>query len=142
MGGHGDADRRRRLYLGALEREGDGQLGLQPLGDQCRLAGVLDPVDDHHELVTAEPGDEVGRADDRAQAAGHRHQQGITRPVTEGVVHRLEPVEIEEQEGGPDTAAPPAGQGAFEELDEQRPVGQTGERVVQGAVLAARPRCA
>ena len=65
------------------------------------------------------------------QSGGNRNQQPVTSLVTERVVHVLELVEIDVQRGadGPVTAA--AGQELLDAVHDQRPVGQTGQPIVQ-----------
>ena len=113
----------------------------QPLGDHHRGAGLGDVVDQHHELVAAQPrqrearlvaGHDVGGAQARLQAAGHGHEQAIGRERAEAVVHDPESIERERQDRelvlG---AALGALDRALDEIDEQQPVRQAGERIGQ-----------
>ena len=68
------------------------------------------------------------------QAAGDRLQQLVADRVPERVVDRLEVVEVEEEDG---VVAPARGEQLAEPVEEERAVGQAGERVVEGLVLEA-----
>ena len=65
------------------------------------------------------------------QAPADVDEQLVAGAVAEAVVDDLEAVEVEEQHGD---ARPALGarQGLREPVDEERPVGQAGERVVEG----------
>ena len=91
-------------------------------------AGVLQ---EDGELIPAEPGDRVGRPHRSPQAFGHRQEQLVPGGVAEAVVHGLEPVEIEEQDRGGRPAALGAGQCVGHPVDEQGPVGQGRERIME-----------
>ena len=64
-------------------------------------------------------------------APGDGLEHDVARLVAVGVVHRLEPVEVAEQQ----RHVVPAGQRLAQPVDEQRPVGQARELVVERAVL-------
>ena len=91
---------------------------------------VLDVVEHDRELVAAEPRDDVEFAQAVAQALRGLDEHAVADLVAEGVVHRLEMVEVDEQQrdaaplpaGAPDHVAGP--------LEVQRAVGQTREVVV------------
>ncbi|GAC1324011.1 MAG: hypothetical protein NVSMB13_04760 [Mycobacteriales bacterium] len=76
------------------------------------------------------------RSEPRSRS-GSLDEQLVADLVTEGVVHALEPVEVEEQHGHRLLAGPGPQQALLEPVLEQRPVGQPGERVVEGLVLKA-----
>ena len=63
----------------------------------CSL--VAHALDHDHELVAADPADQVVRAEVGPQPAGHRDEQLVADAVAERVVDELEPVEVEEQDG-------------------------------------------
>ena len=77
-------------------------------------------------------------ADGVLESAGGLHQQFVAGLVADGVVDRLEAVEVDEEHGRAAVAAAAAGQGLPDPLGEQRAVGQVGERVVRGVVLQLR----
>ncbi len=73
-------------------------------GELDRFGDVLDVLAHDHELVAAEPGDGVGRADRAHEPSRDLEQQLVADDVTETVVHELEAVEVEEEHG--DVAVP------------------------------------
>ena len=78
----------------------------------------------------------VGRAPARSRV-GHPHQQLVADGVAPGVVDDLELVEVDEEHG---RAAGLAGQGVLETVEEQGPVGQPGEVVVQHRLASSPSR--
>ena len=98
------------------------------------LAGDL--LQQQPELVAAEAGDRVGRADRFAQACGDADQQVVAGLVAERVVDLLEVVDVDEQDRGERAGVPAdALERLLEAVGEQHAVGQAGERIVQRAVL-------
>ncbi|GFN07389.1 hypothetical protein Smic_59450 [Streptomyces microflavus] len=91
--------------------------------------------DERGELVTAEPRRGVPGPDGLLEAAGGLDEQLVARLVADGVVDRLEAVEVDEEHGGARVAGPAAGERLADPGGEQGPVGQVGERVVLGVVL-------
>ena len=121
--------------LADVHRGGDG--GQRGLRDGHRVVDAVPAVDQDDELVAAHPGDQVavvGHA--RGQPPADHHQQPVTEVVAEAVVDRLEAVQVEEAHPDP---LPGAGgvEHPAQRLEEQRPVGQPGQRVVQR--LEAQP---
>jgi hypothetical protein len=102
-----------------------------PLGDLV----VRHVVHQHRELVPAQAGHGVARSQAGLQPAGDLHQQLVPGQVAEAVVDALEAVDVQE-EGGEAVLrpAPEAGQAGGQPVHEQGPVGQAGQRVVEGAV--------
>lgn len=88
------------------------------------------------ELVTAKPGDEIGAAQDRAKLARHALQQRIAGLVAERVVDFLEPVEIDEQKTRRLAGGAAAGDHRFQFVVEGAPVGQVGQCIVVGRMVA------
>jgi hypothetical protein len=110
-----------------LTVDGDG------LGQQVEHAGgdllavvVVDVLQQHRELVAAHARGDVARADADTDAPGGGHQHGVARPVAGAVVDRLEVVEVEEQHG---RHAAAARQRRLDAAQEQRAVGEPGQRV-------------
>ena len=68
------------------------------LGQRARVVFVGQVLAQHRELVAAKAGDGVGRTEHVVQAAGHDSQELVAGLVTQPVVHRLEAVEVEEQQ--------------------------------------------
>ena len=122
--GHGDRLRERELHA---------------LGHRGRLARIADVLQQHGELVAAQPGDGVARTERPAQPARDGLEELVAGLVPEGVVDRLEAVEVEEQHRAAPTAAAPARapQRPREAVEEERAVRQAGERVVQHVVAEA-----
>ena len=67
-------------------------------GEHLHLARRV--VDEDDELVAAEARGEVVGADGRADPVGDGREQPVAVGVAEEVVHDLEPVEVEDQDGG------------------------------------------
>ncbi len=82
------------------------------------------------EFVPAEAGDEVGVAHDRAQAIGHRAEQLVALRMAKRVVHLLELVEVDEQDGAALALLMRLHEHAHDLLAEIGAVRQLGERVV------------
>ena len=131
-GGEGDADAHRDEQLALLEEERPLQLGAEPLGHRGDRARVLHVLEEHGELVAAEPGDGVLRPQADGQPLAESDEELIARAVSEAVVDDLEAVEIEEEHGEQLASALGARQGEGEAIDEERSVGQAGEGVEEG----------
>ena len=104
------------------------------LRDRDRGADGADVVEQHRELVAAEPGDDVLRPHARAQPVGDVEQQPVAGIVPEAVVHQLEAVDVEEEHGDGAARIGRGRERAVESGEEARAVRQAGERVVVGAV--------
>ncbi len=132
--GHGDPYAGGDEVLGPLHRVGLGEGGGDPVGDRHGLVLVGEAVDQDAELVPAEAGDDVARAQVGAQPRRDRPQQRVAGVVTHAVVDQLEVVEVEEE----DADRRPGGRGApqrvAQRVDEAEPVGEPGQRVVQDPV--------
>ena len=92
--------------------------------------GAAGAVEQHAELVAAEPGRDVARSQGAPQALGDDPQQLVTRGVAEEVVDALEAVEVDEEQRARARGLDP--------LAEQPPVGRPGQRVVLGLVADLR----
>ena len=88
----------------------------------------------HGELVAAETRHRVTGPQDAAQSFAERHEQRVAGVVAEAVVDELEPVEVEEQHRDGCVVTPGAREGEHEELEEQRAIRKSGQRVVMGLV--------
>ncbi len=107
----------------------------QPFGD---LAGVLldvRPGQQYCELIPTQPGRHVAAAHQTAQSLAQRAQQQISGIMAVTVVDRLEVIQIDQQQRDRLTAPRGLGHGRFDPLDEVAPVGQLGQRVVEGGLF-------
>ena len=89
-----------------------------------RVLLVRDVAQQDAEFVAAQAGGEVGAAQGRPKPVGDRDEGLVAGGVTEGVVDRLEVVEVEEQ-GGDGPGADSLGERRLRGLHEPAPVGQT-----------------
>ena len=102
-----------------------------PAADAHGVVGPADPFAEHGELVAAQPGDRVARTDDALQPDRHGAQQAVAPFVPEGVVDRLEVVEVEEQDSDRLVGAPQLVERHLQAIHEEVPVGQPGQLVVR-----------
>ena len=88
------------------------------------LLRLLDPRlgQDHRELVAADAARDVGGADHLAHALGRLGEHGVAGEMADLVVHVLEVVEVEDDQGEPPVVAVRAGALARERLVEVPPV--------------------
>ena len=95
---------------------------------------AVDVPDDEDELVAAEAGRGLARPHAVHEPVADLLEHGVPRFVAQAVVHDLEPVEVEEEHG--DVGAVPAVPCQFlvQAVEEQGPVGQAGEGVVERLV--------
>src|SRR6201999_1662851 len=102
--------------------------------------GVVQAIDQDEELVTAEPADQscletcaaaIHRPQRHLQPLADLPQQLIARLVTQGVIHRLESIEIKKQHRAAALLliAYPE-QGLLEAFHEHRPVSQSGQAIL------------
>ncbi len=131
----GDADAGTGVHLPARHLDGRVEGVEDALGHLHHGSGIGGVLEQHGELVAAEAGGRVARTQAAPQAVGHGAEQLVARPVPEAVVDQLEVVEVDEghgRDGGVGAADP--GQRVLDPVEEQRPVGQSGEGVVEGLV--------
>ena len=114
----------------------DPQRQRQRLEDAIRRVGRLlhsvDVLQEQRELIAAEARRRVAGANTRREALRHFDQHLVAGGVPEAVVDRLEVVEVEEHDGDALVLAPRAGDRVPDALGEERPVGEPGDRVVEG----------
>ena len=145
---HRDAEAGSDRDLVAVEVERGPQglhhAGRHPLG----FPHAADRTQQDAELVRAETAHGVGGARGAQQALSDLAEQEVARRVAEALVHHLEPVEVEQDQGDPSghpaMAAAVAGrrlQLLGERIQQHRPVGQAGQLVVQRRVGAAADLC-
>ena len=127
-----DAGRHRDLVPVELDRRRDPRL--HPLHDRPDRAR-FDAMEQHRELVTAEPCREIGLTQPGAQPLADRGQEAISHVVTERVVDELEAVEVEEHHGVAQLGRLAGlGDGQAQPLQEQLAIGQSRHLVVQRAL--------
>ena len=96
---------------------------------------VADIGEHHGELVSAETGEGVAVADMDSQPPGHGVQQLVAEGVAEGVVDRLETVQVQIQHRHQPLIVLRRRQRLFQAFLQQQAVGQFGERVVIGETV-------
>src|SRR5439155_9936461 len=103
---------------------------------------ALDVLEQQREFVAAEARRGVADADARRQALADLDEDLVAGGVPEAVVDRLEVVQVEEHDGEAGALAPAASERVANPLDEQRPVGEPGDRVVERLVRELLLECA
>jgi hypothetical protein len=127
----GDPDAGPDHQLGALDDQRRPHDLEDALGDGM-LAVMAHVLEEDGELVAAQAGDGVDRPQALPDPLGHLDQQLVPGGVAEAVVDGLEAVEVQEQHRDGRHQARGARQRQAEAVEEQRPVRQLCERVVQG----------
>ena len=117
---------RREMASRDLGRDLSGAVGAGDLGHEDR------------ELVAAEPGDRVARAQGSLRRPADHREQEIAVVVAQGVVDLLEAVEVDEQHRRRRSPAVCHRDGLRNAIVEEDPVGELGDRIVQRQVLALR----
>ncbi len=128
--GQRHADRRGQAQLRPAGPDRLGDRALQAVGHADRLEHPADGLAQDRELVAAEAGDRVLRAQRGAQPGRDLAQHLVAGGVTEAVVDALEAIEVDEVDGG-DGRAVAARERLAQAVAEQRAVREAGERVVQ-----------
>jgi hypothetical protein len=95
-----------------------------------RVLAAVQAGKDEDELVAAHAGHRVALAQDRPQPTAQLDQQPVAHAVTEAVVDRLDPVDVEERYGHQLSCPPGAPEHHVQPVLEEPPVGQPGELVV------------
>ena len=116
--------------------------GESPVGLEARMRGealfgavrAIPGLHDDDELVAADPCDGVVFAQHVVEALGDLEQQRVPGGVARDVVDSLEAVQVAEQHRDLSPVAGRPCECRFESVDQQGPVGQPGEAVVQGSV--------
>ena len=153
-GGVGIPEQLLRLLVGrGAERDADAHRAEDLVtADLERLAGHLVDAIGHHrgvlrrlhvveqdgELVAAVAGEGVALAQAGLEALAHLDEKLVADLVPEAVVDRLEAIEVHEEDGEAVPLAPSRPrERALDEIVEERPVGQLGERIVERVVQHA-----
>ncbi|ODS03010.1 hypothetical protein AUC71_12115 [Methyloceanibacter marginalis] len=131
-GAQGNADAGRGCDLMAVHLVTGAQRIAEAAGKPHGILGRLDLLSDDGELVTAKPADEIDLSNIFLQARGDLLQQRIAGGMAERVVHLLEAVEVETEHRDDVAVALGARDRTVKMLPELHPIGQAGERIVQG----------
>ena len=129
-----DAEAGTHGELLVLDGQRHGERLDDPLGRVGRGLRAVGALEQHGELVAAEAGGGVARADARRQPLRDLVEHLVAGRVAEAVVDGLEVVEVDEDDRQPVVLAPRAGDGVAHALAEQRAVGEVGHRVVERLV--------
>ncbi len=128
----GDADADRGMELPVTHRDGRAHRLVDPIrqrpGRRLRLLEVLHQDD---ELVPAESGHGVRGPHELEQSPGHLDEDGVARRVPESVVDRREIVQVDGQQHRVRPAAFADAGRPLQPVEEQDPVGQPGQVVVE-----------
>ena len=131
LAGDDHADAGRHDQVPAFHGDGRGHGPTQAVGEPQGFVGVV-YLRQYDELVTPEAGHGVFGPEGIAERLPDRDEHGVAGGVVHPVVDELEPVEVHEHDGDGRLAAFDPGQGQLQAIDEQRPVREPGEGVVQG----------
>jgi hypothetical protein len=124
-----DADPHEHMLVSDTERFLEGFE--HAISDLTDLRRDVDVLDQQRELVTAESSDSIAGPDHRGEPRGHRDQQLVARGMTEAVIDQFEIVEVDDEHTYGVTVAMTAAQRMTDSVDEQGPVGQARQAVVQ-----------
>ena len=156
VGGGQQAGRARGRGRGGSERDTDArpdrhgvpmdpdrlaQTGVDRTSDLLGRPRAVGGLEQDDELVTAETCDRAERPRRGAHDARDVHEDVVTGGVAVPVVDGLEAVEVAREQRDP-VLRTRALEGLLEDVEQQRAVGQAGQRVVQGAMGQARGRLA
>ena len=97
--------------------------------------GIVEVLDDHHELVAAEAGEQVGLAQRGGERPRHVLQQLVADAVAQRVVDVLEAVEVDEQHADAPPRPARLRDRLRQSLVQQQAVRQAGQRVARRHVL-------
>src|SRR5204862_5280578 len=110
--------------LGQNERRLEGREDATSHDASVRL---VDVVEQDGELVATESGGGVVGADRGEQPLCDHRERGVCVDMAEGLVDRLEVIEVDEQDPGSARVPTAPAKGVFEPVDEQRAVRETGQ---------------
>ena len=135
FGGERDADACTHVRVVVTEAERGLEHGDDALCELGYVVDTLDPLAQHDELVATETRDRVGGADGGLDANCSLDEQLVARGVAEGVVHDLEPVQVDEQHSEQAILPADARERLLEPIGEHQAVRQARERIVGCPVL-------
>src|SRR5471032_2162674 len=101
------------------------------------LPGFVEASEHHHELVAAYSRHRIAVAYARSQTPRHLLQQQITLVVTQGVVERLEVIQVDEHKCTALTATRADRNGLRQAIQQQRAIRQTRQGIEEGELLDA-----
>ena len=127
--GHDDADAGPDHDLGPVDRERCADRFGDPARDGAGVFRPLQPGHQDRELIRAQPRDRFRPMQARGEPRRHLPQDLVACRKSEGVVHRLEMVEVDEQRRERAAALQP-GDRKVHRLPQHRPVRQPGQRVM------------
>ena len=135
VGNHGDPDTDGYPYLVLVQADTLAKPAQNRLGDAACSVGIADARKQHHKFVTTEPRHRIFFPDTALQPLSHLAQQFVTGVMAQGVVDSLEPVQVQEHQGGRLTTAPATAHHMVQSIPEQLPVCQPGQRIVEGQAM-------
>ena len=136
VGKQADPDARGHLRLSAPRQRVGPQCVIQQLAvDAFDGSGVSDFLEDHEELVAAEPRHQIGRPQLGAKPPRHFHEELVAGVMAIRVIDLLEAVQIDERAGEPRAVAPRPLDGLLQRRGEAGAVGKPGERIAVGERL-------
>ena len=110
----------------------------QLAGHDCCRFWSFHLAQQHKEFVAALTRERVRPAHNRTETAGNIAQELVADGVTEGVIHILESVEVDEEQRIARIVALCGGSNLLEPIGQQKPVGQASQEIMVRHVLDAR----
>src|SRR5476651_1818421 len=101
------------------------------------LPGFVEASEHHHELVTADSRHRIAVSHARGQTLRHLLQQQVALVVAQGVVERLEVIQVDEQQCTARTASRADRNGLRQTIQQQRAIRQTRQGIEEGELLDA-----
>ena len=123
-------DTARHEQIVALKHDRLPQYVVDPRRQQGHADRLLDLLAQGDEFIAGQPANGIARPYLLDQASGNGLQEQIPDLMTIGVIDQLEAIQIDEQQGHIQTAAPRTLQGLRQALADQDPVRQSGQRVM------------
>jgi hypothetical protein len=130
----GDSDAHADEHGSSRDRQRTLERGEHTVGHLRRLSLVGEILQQHRELVAAQPGRGVLEPEAVAETIRHRDEQLVAGRVTEAVVDRLEVVQVEEEDRQAAVTPVRTHERVLDPVTEQRLVGELGEGVVERLV--------